>query len=226
MFVVTIDGLAGCGKSSIAKGLAKELNLKMLNTGAIYRGITREYLRRYGEVSPTREMIANFIKDLQVKVKFVGDEQHVIVNKVDYTKSLREEVVSNMTPSVSGFDILREKVRCIQRDFARKNNCIVEGRDIGRVVLKNADCKLFFVASSRVRAERRFNQMKDSPNCPPFDEILKDIELRDEVDRTREHGAMIPADDAIIVDNSNETLEQTLERCKKIVLDKMSKRKK
>ena len=226
MFVVTIDGLAGCGKSSIAKGLASELNLKMLNTGAIYRGVTCEYLSKYGEKPPTRDVIAEFIKNLQVQVKFVNDVQHVIVNKVDYTKKLREEVVSNMTPSVSSFDILRDKVRHIQRDFAKKNNCVVEGRDIGRVVLKDADCKLFFVASSRVRAERRYNQMKASQNCPPFDEILKDIELRDEVDRTREHGAMIPAEDAIIVDNSDETMEQTLERCKKIVLDKISKREK
>lgn len=221
MFVITIDGLAGCGKSSIAKGLSKELGIKMLNTGAIYRGITCEYLKQYKDKLPNKEIIQKFISNIQVKVEFVGEEQHIYVNGTDWTPHIREEVVSNLTPLVSGYDILREKVRHIQRNFADKNNCVVEGRDIGSVVLKDAPCKLFFTASSKVRAERRYAQMQDLPDCPSFDEILKDIEQRDETDRTREHGAMVPADDAIIVDNSQETLEQTLSRCKKIVLEKM-----
>ena len=226
MFVITIDGLAGCGKSSIAKGLSKELGLKMLNTGAIYRGITCEYLKRYGDEKPTEKIIGEFVPTLEVKVVFYGDEQHVFVNGTDWTPHLREEVISNLTPLVSGFEFLREKVRYIQRDFASSNDCVVEGRDIGAVVLKDAPCKLFFTASSKVRAERRYNQMKDTPDCPPFEEILKDIEQRDETDRTREHGAMVAAEDAIIVDNSLETLEQTLDRCKQIVLSKMKEYKK
>ena len=221
MFVITIDGLAGCGKSSIAKALAEKLNFKMLNTGAIYRGITCEYLKEYGEVVPTKDIVKKFISTLDVKVEFFGKEQHVFVCGTDWTPKLREEVVSNMTPSVSGFDILRDKVRFIQRDFASSYDCVVEGRDIGTVVLPNADCKFFFTASNEVRAQRRYEQMKESLDCPPFEEILKDIEKRDEIDRTREFGVMVPAKDAEIIDNSNETFDETFLRCLKIVQNKM-----
>ena len=196
----------------------------MLNTGAIYRGITCEYLKVYGEEMPTKEIIEKFVPSLDVKVEFFGEEQHVFVCGTDWTQKLREEVVSNMTPPVSSFDILREKVRHIQRDFAENYNCIVEGRDIGTVVLPNADCKFFFTASNEVRAKRRYEQMKDDKNCPPFEEILKDIEKRDEIDRTREFGVMIPAKDAEIIDNSNETFDETFSRCFNIVQNKMKKK--
>lgn len=216
MFNITIDGVAGCGKSTLAEQLSKKLKLKKFNTGMVYRAITCEYLSRFKGL-PTAKKIQDLLKNLVVEVKFVDGKQVVLVNNHDYSSILREENVSNMTPFVSGFDALREKVREIQRNFAKENDCIMEGRDIGRVVLKDAQVKLFLTASDEVRAKRRYEQMKKSPNCPPFEEILKDIKKRDDEDRNREHGAMIPADDAIIVDNSNETPNQTINRCIKII---------
>lgn len=220
MFAVTIDGKAGCGKSTLADELSKILKLKKFNTGAVYRGITCEYMKQFGQLKPTLEIINNFVKDLAVDVIFDGNTQKIVVNGNDYTPYLRDEVVSNFVAKVSPYNIVREKVREIQRSFAEYNDCIMEGRDIGTVVLPNAQCKLFVTASSEVRAQRRFDQLKDTENAPTYEEILNEINDRDDKDVNREHGALLPAKDGIIIDNSNETLEQTVNRCKKIIEDK------
>lgn len=220
MFAVTIDGHAGCGKSTLAEELSKILELKKFNTGAVYRGITCEYMKQFGDLEPTFESINKFVDDLAVDVIFDGNTQKIIVNGNDYTPYLREEVISNFVAKVSPFNVVREKVREIQRNFAEYTDCIMEGRDIGTVVLPNAQCKLFITASSEVRAQRRFDQLKDTENAPTYEEILKEINERDNKDIHREHGALLPAKDGIIIDNSNETLEQTVNRCKKIIEDK------
>lgn len=223
MFAVTIDGKAGCGKSTLADELSKQLNLKKFNTGAVYRGITCEYKKNYGEMEPEISQIENFVKNLNVEVVFEDFNQKVIVNGTDYTYYLRDEGISNFVAKVSPFNQVREKVRQIQREFAANNDCIMEGRDIGTVVLPNAQCKLFITASSEVRAQRRFEQLKQTPDCPTYEEILEEINERDFKDINREHGALLPAKDGIIIDNSDETLEQTVERCKKIILEKWHK---
>lgn len=224
MFSVAIDGLAGCGKSSLALGLSKSLNFRYFNTGAMYRGITCEYLRRFGETQPNEEKISQLLKDLNVKIVFNGDEQRVIVNNIDQTPNLRKEIVSNMTPFVSGYENLRDKVRDIQRNFAKEHNCVMEGRDIGSVVLKDADVKIYLTASSKERAKRRYGQMENDPARPTYEEILKDIEQRDEVDKSREHGTLLVPQDAVVVDNSNFTLQQTIAHCEKIIKDKMQQK--
>ncbi|NCB48161.1 MAG: (d)CMP kinase [Clostridia bacterium] len=219
MFVITIDGKAGSGKSTIAQGLSERLKIKKLNTGAIYRGITCEYLEQYKDVKPTEKIINNFLKNIIIKVEFNEGEQNVIINGTNFTSFLREERVSNYTPLLSGYDNLREKVRQIQREFAQKNDCIVEGRDIGRVVLPSAQCKFFFTASVIARAKRRYNQIGEEKVS--LETIKKDIEKRDEIDTYREFGAMLPAKDAIIIDNSNLTIDQTLDKCQKIIENKL-----
>ena len=154
---------------------------------------------------------------------FVGIEYSQLSNGTDYTYYLRDEGISNFVAKVSPFNQVREKVRQIQREFAANNDCIMEGRDIGTVVLPKAQCKLFITASSEVRAQRRFEQLKQTPDCPTYEEILEEINERDFKDINREHGALLPAEDGIIIDNSNETVEQTIERCKKIILEKWHK---
>lgn len=219
MFNVTIDGKAGCGKSTLAEELSKKLNLKKFNTGAVYRGLTCEYLSVYGNSKPTQKIIKEFLDKLEVTVEFIEEEQHIIVNGKDYTPRLRDEEVSNFVALISPFDELRERVRQIQRKFAESYDCIMEGRDIGTVVLPNAKCKLFITASNEVRAKRRYEQLKGSEDCPTEEEILKELNDRDYKDINREHGALLPAEDSIIIDNSNETLEQTINRCIKIITD-------
>lgn len=224
MFTITIDGLAGCGKSTMSRLIAKEMGYKCLNTGSIYRAITCHYLSQYDEQDISSESISHFVEKLNVEVIFEGEKQIVLVCGNDYSTILRDERISRVTPIISGYLTVREKVRDIQRDFARDNDCVVEGRDIGSVVLPMADCKLFFIASSKVRAERRYEQLKEKVGCPPFEEILKDIEQRDEQDKTREYGAMIPAPDAIIVDNTSDTIDETLDKCLKIIHGIQNKR--
>ena len=225
MFNIAIDGVAGCGKSTIADKLSKRLKIKKFNTGLVYRAITCEYLSKFGEgINPNKKNIDMLVNDLNVEVVFDKGVQKVFVNGHDYNDILRDENVTMMTPLVSGYDTVREKVREIQRTFAKNNDCIMEGRDIGRVVLKDADCKLFLMATPRVRAKRRFDQIKNSREIVSFEEVLKDIEKRDKEDKKREHGAMIPADDAIIIDNSKETLKETLDRCEKIIKEKRFKK--
>ena len=223
MFSVTIDGKAGCGKSSVAKELSARLKFKNFNTGAVYRAITCEYKNLYGSTAPTEQIIKEFVKNLSVKVIFDGDKQIVLANGNDYTAHLRDEEISNFVALVSPFDEVRQKVREIQREFAKTNDCVMEGRDIGTVVLPQAQCKLFITASNEVRAMRRLEQLKDTPDCPTYEQLLQELNDRDFKDINREHGALLPAKDGIIIDNSNETLEQTLTRCEKIVREIMAK---
>ena len=217
MFCVTIDGKAGCGKSSLAQELSKQTGLKNFNTGAVYRGITCQYFKQYGETPPNQKIVDEFVKTLDVKVDFKDGTQNVVVNGTNFTPFLREEKVNNFVALVSPYDEIREKVRQIQREFAKNNECIMEGRDIGRVVLPFAPCKLFVTASNEVRAQRRYEQLKNTPDCPTVEQLIKEQEERDFKDINREHGALIPAEDAIVIDNSTETLEQTTQRCVGII---------
>lgn len=220
MFIITIDGKAGSGKSTIAQKLSERLNIKKLDTGAIYRGITCEYLNKYADQKPNEEIVKNFIKNLKVEIFFEETKQNVVVNDKNFTPILREEKISNATPLLSGFDALREKVREIQRKFAAENDCIVEGRDIGKVVLPNAQCKFFFTASAIARAKRRFAQLKNDSTRPSLSQIKTDIEKRDKMDENREFGTMSPAKDAVIIDNSFLTIDQTLDECERIITQK------
>lgn len=216
MINIAIDGVGGSGKSTLARGLAKRLGYRVLDTGAIYRGLACEY-KAQGYGKPTEEIISKFIKDIKVELFFEEELQHVVVNGTDYTAGLRSEEISTLSSIISPFDNLRQKVRDLQRDFAKKYNCVIEGRDIGRVVIPNADLKLFVTAKPEIRAQRRFDQIKDKPNAPTFEAVLEELNKRDYLDIHREVAALVPADDAIILDTSFMTLEQSIDKCEELV---------
>ena len=220
MISIAIDGHVGSGKSTLARGLAKKLGFHVLDTGAIYRGLACAF-RESGYKKINEETIAKFIKNVEVEIFFDNEIQHVVVNGKDYTTQLREEEISVLSSKISPFPVLREKVRHIQREFAEKYNCIVEGRDIGTVVLPNADYKFFVTASEEVRAKRRFEQYKDSHIT--YEEILKDLRERDYRDEHREIAPLKPAKDSIIIDNSNMTLEDSIDYCLKIINKRLEK---
>lgn len=222
MLNIAIDGHVGSGKSTLSKGIAKELNLKVLDTGAIYRGIACHFqTKKYNEIS--EETINAFIKQIEVSVKFIEDIQHVVVCGIDYTPYLRKEETSVLASKISPFPQIREKVLEIQRTFAKNYDCVIEGRDIGTVVLPNADVKFFITASEKVRAQRRFDQIKNLPDSPTFEEILKDLRDRDYQDEHRKVAPLKPAEDSIIMDTSNMSLEETIKKCVEIIKKKMKK---
>ena len=217
MLNIAIDGHVGSGKSTLSKGLAKRLNLRVLDTGAIYRGIACRFKAEGLENHIDEGTINKFVEKLKVQVEFDGDLQRVIVDGVDYTPWLRKEETSVLTSKISPFPKIRDKVLDIQRDFAKKYDCVIEGRDIGTVVLPNADVKFFITASEKVRAQRRYDQIKNLSDSPSYDEILKDLRMRDYQDEHRKIAPLKPAEDSIIMDTSEMTLEQTIEKCVQII---------
>ena len=218
MLNIAIDGHVGSGKSTLASELAKILNLKMLNTGEIYRSIACCFKEMNMEIN--EENIKKFVTNLNIEISFDSGEQVVYVNNKCFKGKLRSEEISMLTSKISPFLVVREKVLKLQRDFAKKNDCVMEGRDIGTVVLPNADFKFFVTASEFVRAQRRYDQLKDKTNAPSFEEILEDLRQRDYNDEHRKVAPLKPAFDSIILDTSDMTLAQTVEYCCDIIKNK------
>ena len=213
---IAIDGHAGSGKSATAKLLAKKLGFKGFNTGAIYRAVACEWDRKgLGDI--TKQKVARFVKDLTVSVKFVGKVQHTFANGIDYTDFLNLERISVLTPKIAIFNDIREKVRDIQRNFARDNDCVMEGRDIGSEILPNADFKFFITAAVEVRAKRRYDELLSKGEHNSFEEVLEDLKKRDYMDEHREIAPLKIVEDSIVIDNSQKNLEETVEECLKHV---------
>ncbi|MBE7074275.1 MAG: (d)CMP kinase [Clostridiales bacterium] len=221
MYQIAVDGHSGSGKSSFAKGLAKELGFYHLNTGEIYRAIACAYkYNRLGE--PNEERIARFVSKLNVEVKFEEGKQVVYVNGKSYTPYLRLEEISSFTSVISPYKVLRDKVLSVQRDFAEKNDVVMEGRDITSHVLPNADVKIFITADAKARAERRFNELPlEEKSKTTFEEVLADLQERDYRDEHREEGPLVITKDAIILDNTHLTLQETIEKGVEIVTNRI-----
>ena len=224
MFNISIDGYAGSGKSTVARIIAEKLNFHLLNTGEIYRSLTCAYLKEnLGE--PNNEKLEKFLKDKKFRIEFVDKSQFVYVNDVCYKEMLRKEQVSVMTAKLSPFKVVRQSILDLQRDFAKQYDCVMEGRDIGTVVLPDADIKFFLTASREVRAKRRFEQNKFKDENITFDSVMEVLKLRDYKDETREISPLKPAKDSIIIDNSNMTIEETVEKCLHIISKKIKVQK-
>lgn len=220
MINIAIDGFMGSGKSTLAKGLSKKLNYKVLDTGAIFRAIACAY-SKIGQEEVDDDLLKSVINKIDVKVVFIGEEQHVIVNNEDYTNELRSEKISNLSSKISAKPYVREKYLTIAREFARNNDCIMEGRDIGTVVMPNADVKFFLTAGESQRAKRRFDELINKGMSVDFDNVLKDLKERDYRDSHRDIAPLKPAEDAITVDNANMSLEETIDYCYDIIKRKV-----
>ena len=220
MINIAIDGTTSSGKSTLAGELSKRLGFKRLDTGAIYRGIACAYKRQgCGQVSATS--VEKFVKNLKIEVKFEGLNQKVIACGIDETPNLRSEEISLLSSEISPFKVVREKVLALQRDFAAHYDCVVEGRDITTVVLPNADLKFFITASPEERARRRYLQFVGKPDAPKFEDVLRDLNIRDERDENREFGKLKIADDAIVIDTTGKTLEEVANLCEQTMKNKL-----
>lgn len=210
--IIAVDGYAASGKSVIAKELAKTLKIQVFDTGALYRALACEWDAK-GNNKINRASIDKFARSVTVSVKFIEGKQHTFVNGRDYTPFLRLEKISNLSSQISPFQVLRDVVIDIQRDFAKNNDCVMEGRDIGSNVLPNADYKFFVTAPVELRARRRFEQEKiNQPNLDYLD-VLKDLKERDKKDETREVAPLKPVEDSIIINTAGKSITETLNEC-------------
>lgn len=213
---IAIDGPAGAGKSTIARIVSAQLGYIYVDTGALYRAIAL-YIK---ENNITDENIPSSLKNADVSIKFIDGRQRVFLGDRDVSDIIRTPEISMEASRTSAIPSVREYLFGTQQKIARENNVIMDGRDIGTVVLPDADVKIFLTASAEERAVRRYKELADKPNCPCYEEILSDIIERDKNDMNRPVAPLKQADDAVLVDTTNLTLEQSADRIIKIITEK------
>ena len=208
---IAIDGPAGAGKSTIAKLCAKKMGLVYVDTGAMYRAVAL-YVLESGTDINDREAVADCCKGASVDIKYEDGGQNVYLNGSNVTGRLREEAVGNTASVTSAVPEVRAQIFSLQRGLAERGGVIMDGRDIGTVVMPDADVKIFLTASSEVRAKRRVLELEAKGEHPVFEEIKKDIEERDHRDMTRKISPLKQADDAILVDTSDMTIDEVVDK--------------
>ena len=206
-FVIAIDGPAGAGKSTIAKAVSKKLNSIYVDTGAMYRSIALFMIRNNVSKEDTASIAAK-CKDADVTINYEGGVQNVILNGENVNGLIRTEEVGNMASVVSAVPEVRAHLLQLQRNLAASTDVVMDGRDIGTTVLPNANLKVYLTASSKVRAKRRYDELTAKGDSCDIDVIEKDIIDRDHRDMTREISPLKQADDAILVDSSDMTIEE------------------
>ncbi len=212
---IAIDGPAGSGKSSICKLVAKELNFTHIDTGAMFRAITLYALRK--KIDLTNEDEYDFLDDIKLSYK----ANKIYLNSEDVSTLIRKADVTNNVSQVSKIKKVREKMLVLERDLASEGNVLMDGRDIGSVVLPDADVKIYLTASVEARAKRRYAELKLKNENITLDEVKEDIIIRDKKDSTREIAPLKQASDAILVDTTNMTISEVCEQIIKIVKDKV-----
>lgn len=215
-FALAIDGPSGAGKSSIAKALAKSLGIIYVDTGAIYRTVGL-YVFRQGIDSKDREKIIPLLNHINIRLAYADNAQHIYLNEEDVSDKIRTETISKYASDVSAIPEVRAFLLSLQRDMAKENSVVMDGRDIGTVVLPNAEIKVFLTASAEVRAERRYKELIAKGENVTFDSVLAAINQRDKNDSSRATAPLKAADDAIILDNSYLTAEDTLQKFSEII---------
>lgn len=206
---VAIDGPAGAGKSTIAKLVAEEKGFIYVDTGAMYRGLAIHFLDRGIRAEETDKVI-EACKDADVKIRYEEGVQQVFLNGTNITGRLRDEAVGQMTSKCSVIPEVRAKLLDLQRDLAKTQDVIMDGRDIGTCVLPDADVKVYLTASVETRAKRRYDELTAKGEACDLDEIARDIKERDERDMNRETAPLRQAEDAVLVDSSDMTIEEVV----------------
>ena len=211
IYNIAIDGPAGAGKSTIARRVAKELSFIYVDTGAMYRAMALYLLHK--NVDPTHtEQIGEVCQNAEISIEYQNGEQIVLLNGENVNAYLRTEEVGNMASVSSAVPRVREKLLSLQRKLAKDMSVVMDGRDIGTTILPDADVKIYLTASSLTRAKRRYLELQEKGTVCDLDNIQKDIEERDQRDMNREISPLRQAEDAVLVDSSDLTIEQVVDR--------------
>ena len=224
VYNIAIDGPAGAGKSTIAKAAAKQLGFIYVDTGALYRAVAFEMMSR-GISAGDREKVAAELEKFDTgffSLRFIDGVQHVFSGEKDVSGMIRTPEVSMGASAVSAIPEVRKFLFELQRSIAAENNVIMDGRDIGTVVLPNADIYIFLTASAEVRADRRYKELAEKPDCPTYEQVLADIKQRDYNDMNRETAPLKQADDAVLADTSNLDLDGAISLIISLIKEKCS----
>lgn len=210
MISVAIDGPAGAGKSTIARTAASQLGFIYIDTGAMYRSIGLFCLQNGIDITDA-SAVGEALADISIRLEFVNGEQRIFLCDKDVSEEIRKEEVSMAASKVSAIPQVRAFLLGLQRSFAKTNDVIMDGRDIGTVVLPDADVKIFLTASPEARAKRRTLQLEEKGIPADYEQILRDIIERDYNDTHRETAPLRPAEDSILTDTSEMTLDESIE---------------
>ena len=218
---IAIDGPAGAGKSTVAKMLAKELGFIYVDTGAMYRAAALYFLMNDIDVSD-ETAVARACELTDVSIRFRENEQQVLLNGDNVNGKIRREEVGNMASAISVFPVVRQKLTALQQKLAASEDVVMDGRDIGTCVLPNAEVKIYLTASVTEREKRRYQELLERGESCNLEEIQKDISDRDYRDMHRDASPLKQADDAVFVDSSELTLEETAEAVRTVCQEKLS----
>lgn len=208
---VAIDGPAGAGKSTISRKAAAELGYIYIDTGALYRTVGLNALRKGADLQSDDAIIATLTDDVKVELKFIDGEQRMFLSGEDVSDKIRTPEASMAASRVSAVPKVREYLFDLQKKLASENNCVMDGRDIGTVVLPDADVKIFLTASPEARAERRYKELTEKGMDVKYEDVLADMIKRDYDDSHRAIAPLKQADDAILCDTSNIGLQESIE---------------
>ena len=221
MINVAIDGPAGAGKSTISRRAAASLGFIYIDTGALYRTVGLHTLRLGADVKDPAAVEACLTGDLHVELRFVDGEQRMFLNGEDVSDAIRTPEASLAASAVSAVPAVRAYLFDLQKQLAHENDCIMDGRDIGTVVLPDAQVKIFLTASPEARAQRRYEELLEKGMDVTYEDVLADMKQRDYNDSHRAIAPLKPADDAIVLDTSGNTLEQSVELITRTIRENM-----
>ncbi|MBQ6680128.1 MAG: (d)CMP kinase [Lachnospiraceae bacterium] len=222
-FKIAIDGPAGAGKSTVAKRTAAEEGFIYVDTGAMYRAVALNLLRNGADLCD-EEDCRRFLPETEVTIRHDEEgTQQVILNGEDVSRVIRTQEVSDAASRTSAYPAVREKLLMLQRSLAEEADVLMDGRDIGTVILPDAELKIFLTADARVRAKRRFDELTAAGQECVFDDILKEIIERDERDMNREISPLRQAEDAVVVDTSYMGIDEVVARIRELIRERREK---